>query len=278
MTAAAPIPFATRPARCGREWLARAWVMFTRRPATWLALLFVYYVLMVLANLLPLVGPLAWVLLKPVLGVGFLAAAWAQERGDGPRVADLFRGFQSNLRALMPLGVVFVVGISAAIFASALVDGGRLLALATGSEKLTEEALQDALQSRAVQGAMLFSALCATPVVLALWFAPALVVFNDAGTWRALSTSLRACLANWRPASVYGLWVFVFGVIVPSVLMGVVLWILPSGAGALVALGLIAPYELVFVATLQISDYVGYRDVFHPDEHSGPTAPAGIES
>jgi len=36
------------------------------------------------------------------------------------------------------------------------------------------------------------AALCALPVLLALWFAPALVVFQDLSAGRALATSLRA--------------------------------------------------------------------------------------
>jgi len=36
--------------------------------------------------------------------------------------------------------------------------------------------------------------------------------------------------------------------------------------GRAVALGLMLPYELCFVATLHIADYVSYRSVFHPGE------------
>ena len=34
----------------------------------------------------------------------------------------------------------------------------------------------------------------------------------------------------------------------------------------MLALGLLLPYILVFLATFQIADYVAYRDVFHADE------------
>ena len=263
------IRFAARPAARGRLWLLRAFAMFRAYRITWVALLLAYYFLTALVQLVPLVGPLAWVLLKPVFSVGFLAAAWTQERGGAPQLAHLFRGFQSNLWALMPLGVVFVIGVAAAIFASSLVDEGKLVGLLTGSEKLTEETLRDGK----VESAMLFSAACALPVILSLWFAPALVVFNDAGSFAALTTSLRACLVNWRPVLVYGMYVFLFAVVVPS-LLGLMMRALPDWAANAATFLVVVPYLLVFMATLHVSDYVSYRDIFHPDEPEPGTASA----
>ena len=40
-----------------------------------------------------------------------------------------------------------------------------------------------------------FAAVLALPVILALWFAPALVVFQDCGATEALALSLRASIA-----------------------------------------------------------------------------------
>src|SRR5262249_55796659 len=125
------ISFARRDALRGAFWLRRAFAMFRAAPLQWLLLLFSYYMLAVLAELGPwgAYGKLAASVLKPVFAVGFLAAAWAQERGGRPRFADLFRGFRSNLWALIPLGIVFVFGISAAFMATTLVDGGALIGL-----------------------------------------------------------------------------------------------------------------------------------------------------
>ena len=59
----------------------------------------------------------------------------------------LFQGFRSNLRALLPLGVVFVVGITVAICASSLVDGGKLLELLSDARRGTST--EDAPRSAA---------------------------------------------------------------------------------------------------------------------------------
>jgi hypothetical protein len=112
---------------------------------------------------------------------------------------------------------------------------------------------------------MLFGAACALPTLLATWFAPALIVFNDAGARTALVTSLRASLANWRAITVYGLAVFAFGGVVPVVALGVAQLLGESATGP-VFLFVVTPYMFVFIATMHISDYVGYRDIFPADE------------
>src|SRR5215469_14054396 len=126
-----PISFARRDALQGAFWLRRAYAMFRAAPLPWLMLLVTYYLLAALAELGPwgAYGKLAASVLKPVFAVGFLAAAWAQERGGRPAFTDLFRGFRSNLWALIPLGIVFVLGMTAAFMATTLVDGGALIGL-----------------------------------------------------------------------------------------------------------------------------------------------------
>jgi hypothetical protein len=264
------IPFARRDARNGIVWLKRAYAMFRAAPLRWLLLLFTYYLLIGLLEFGPLqaVGQFIAPLLKPVFSVGFLAAAWSQERGIAPRFEHLFRGFRSNLLALVPLGAVFLAGITLAVIATALVDDGRLMALMSGAEKPTEEALA----SGPIQLAMLFGVACAMPSLLALWFAPALVVFNDAGAVRALGTSLRAAIANWRPIGVYCIAVFVLGGVLPVFALSIAHLFGDAVAGA-VALFLVVPYLFAFVAALHISDYVSYRDLFHSDEFPPETPP-----
>ncbi len=260
---AVPIPFARKDARNGILWIKRAYGMFRASPLRWLLLLFTYYLLVALMEFGPLqvVGQFVAPLLKPVFAVGFLAAAWSQERGVAPRFEHLFRGFRSNLLALVPLGAVFLAGITLAVLATTLVDDGRLIALMSGAEKPTEEALAGA----PVQMAMLFGVACAMPSLLALWFAPALVVFNDAGALKAMGTSLRAAIANWRPIAVFCFAVFALGGVLPVFALSIA-HLFGDAVAGVVALFVVVPYLFAFVATLHISDYVSYRDLFHADE------------
>lgn len=250
------------PAARGVVWLREAYAMFSRARPQWVMLLLLYYLIMAIVDAVPLIGQLAVPILKPVFAVGFLAAAWGQERGKRPELRQLFQGFRANLSALLPLGVLLLVGVTLAILATALVDGGALLDVLSGKTHLDEEAIA----SGSMQRAMLFGAACALPVLLALWYAPALVVFHDCSAAQALVLSLRASLANWRPLAIYGLLVGFYGVVLPGLAMALIAALTPGDAALPLAVVLMMPYLLFFVATLHVSDYVSYRDIFHAAE------------
>ena len=257
----------------GSAWLKEAAAMLAVARVHWLVLLLVYYVIQLVVSVVPLIGPLAMMVLRPVFTVGFLAAAWTQERGGRPEIRHLFRGFGANLRALLPLGGVLIVGTTLAVLATALIDGGILLEAITSNAK-PDESL--AANGR-VEAAMLFAIVCALPLLLALWFAPALIVFQDCGPAQALLTSLRAATANWRPVAVYGLLLFFFGGILPGIAIGLIAVLVPPSIAPYVIAVIVVPYVFLFVAAQTISDYVAYRDIFHAGE-DGSTAPAEMDA
>jgi uncharacterized membrane protein len=232
---------------------------------------------LLLLRAVPYIGPYAMTVLKPVFAVGLLAAAWTQERGGTPALRQLFQGFRANLGSLLPIGIFYVVGITAAVFASSLVDGGKLLDLMSNAGTMSEVEIAAALGDGALEAGMLFSALLAIPVLIATWWAPALVVFQNASAGAALAASLRAALANWRPLAVYGLAVFFYGALLPALVTGAITLVLPEAIGQMFALALLLPYGILFAAALHISDYVSYRDVFHAGETLAPLAGRGSD-
>jgi hypothetical protein len=272
MSAAAPvIAFVRHPARRGIDWLRTAATMLSAARVPWLMLLLVYYLVQLLVSVIPVVGPLAMMMLRPVFTVGFLAAAWTQERGGTPSIAHLFRGFRANLWALIPIGVVLIVGTAVAVLATAIVDGGALLDLITSNARPDESLTV----SGRVEAAMLFGIICALPTLLAVWFAPALVVFQDCRAPRALLTSLRAALANLRALAVYGLLLFFYGAVLPGVAVALIAFVFPQAAAPYVIALTVVPYVFLFVAAQTISDYVAYRDIFHPPELEATPRAAG---
>ena len=152
------------------------------------------------SSVVPFVGALAAPLLKPVFAVGFLAAAWTQERGGTPRHPPAVPRLP---REPVGAGAARRRASSSAsrsrCCATALVDGGKLLDADSrrAAKPTTEVAARADTRVAARDAARRRCARC--PTLLALWCAPALVVFQDAGRGTALATSLRAALANWRP-------------------------------------------------------------------------------
>jgi hypothetical protein len=270
------IPFTRYEGRRGIAWLRESYAMFRRHRLAWIGMVLVYYVALLIVDRLPLVGGIAVPLVKPILSIGFLAAAWTQERGGKPSVRMLLRGFGANVMTLLLLGLVFGVGISMAVAATSLIDGGRLLDMlydaapaADADPTAAAREVQETFMSPRVQLAMLFGVLCALPTILALWWAPALVVFQDAGVRAALGASFRAAVANWRAAFAYAVAMFLLGAVAPTFITTALALLVPPPLNATLAALLVLPYLAFFVATLHISDYVSYRDVFHAGEAVG---------
>ena len=264
-----PVFARVRAAR-GWLWLVSAHALFARSRIYWLQLILGYWMITVLVTIIPVVGVIAATLLKPVFAVGFLAAAWSIERGEPPRFSRLFDGFRSNLAALIPLGAVYGAGIVAAVMLSSMMDGGALMRLL-----LLGEAAESAkvMSMPGIQSAMVFAAICSIPTLLALWFAPALIVFQDQPTWRALSLSLRASFANTGAILVYWVAVLFFWIVIPGVIIAV--GALFGRNGALFGLALAMPVTLVIVAVIHAADYVIYRDLFHHGEAMAPAPKTG---
>ncbi len=252
----------------GLAWLRGASLLLAGARLTWLVFFVVYVVILGLLTTIPFIGTPLATILKPVFTVGFLAAAWSQARGGKPAMSDLFRGFQSNLRALIPLGLCYWAGINLAIGSTVLIDGGTFSSAVFLGSPLPENyfTLPES------QWVLILSAAGALPVMLALWFAPALVVFDETPWHQAIRLSLAATVANWRPFIVLGATVFLFSAMLPAFLLQILVLIF-GAAGLGFALVILMPWWMALMTTLSISDYVSYIDTFHPEAPMPETAP-----
>lgn len=246
-----PIVFSVVPAIEGFEWLRGSVRIFRSQWLRYTSIAALFLLIMQVASVIS--GGLLFVFLKPVLSVGFLAAAWHHERGELPEARHLFAGFKSNLKALLPLGAVYLVGVLIAASVALALSGVSMEQLmpADGQPKLSEEE-----QLRF----MLITVMLTVPLTAALWFAPALIVFSDATFMQALSVSCRACMRNWLAMSAYGVAIVLLLLAVVA-LAAPVLYYFRS-----VALMLMMVIAVPLTAVLMISDYVSYRRVFHRDE------------
>jgi hypothetical protein len=161
-----------------------------------------------------------------------------------------------------------------------LVDGGKFIdALTTSPPAQQSEreawaaSIQATFRDPSTLMAMLFAVLVALPTIAAVWFAPGLVVFQDVSASSALAYSFRAALANWRPLTVYALSVFFIAGVVPGTLLALVALLLPPSLVDVLRVLVFLPYMFFVAATLHVSDYVSYRDVFHSGETLAPLTP-----
>ncbi|MEX0637785.1 MAG: BPSS1780 family membrane protein, partial [Burkholderiales bacterium] len=185
----------------------------------------------------PLLGPLANAVLWPVLSAGLLLGCRALAEGGNLEFGHLFAGFRERFGTLIAVGAISF-GISFAV--------GILVAVAMGVGVFTlfgggpgPDAPPEAMITMAL--AMLVMSALLLPLVMALWFAPALVVFHERGPVEAMKESFVGCLKNVVPFLVYGLIGLVFAILAS----------IPVGLGWLV----LGP---VLIASL----YASYRDIY----------------
>lgn len=247
----------TLPAVRGWRWLLGGLLLYRRSPLTFSVIVLAYWMLMVLINSIPVIGQVAAPLLVPAFSVSLMNACRNIEQGSMLQPQVLFSGFSRNLRVLLVLGGVYAtVGICILGIVSSI-DGGALSHAVVLGERPGEEARSSSEFVLALPAALLLF----FPVMMAYWFAPVLVAWNDLSAGKALFFSFVACARNWRAFLAYALVIMVFGAFLRGLLVGFLATLSPDG-GQLFFLLIPLLAVLVFLPALYGSFYVCYRDVF----------------
>ena len=236
----------------GWRWITAGMQIFRRNPGQWLLLIGALFVASRLLFLIPF-APLLVALLTPHFLAGLAHGAQALEQGKPLRNGYLISGFLRNAGPLVTIGGVSLLGQLMTLMVITLVGGDAFgdVAKAMTQGGATPESV------RAVQAAvprMMLAILAglavSLPLMMATWFAPLLVYFDDIKPAAALYLSLSACLKNVRPLLVFGIILmiplFVFtriGLVVRQVDLG--LWLLAP----LIVPSIYASYRDLFVRT-----------------------------
>ena len=227
-------------------------------------LIFSYWLGMSLIGSIPIVGAVVGIALVPILSVSFYNIARDAERGLPITPAHLLSGFRENRPALLNLGGIYLLMMLAVFGFSWLADGGELAQFFIAGRRPEVDSLNGAV----------IAMLAYLPVVLAFWFAPALVAWQGMNAPQALFYSFFAALRNWRAMLLYALAIVAIIVATTLVMWTLVLVLAPtmlqgaatppgrgSGPGAFLMFVLL-PVILAGLAILFASFYASYRDVF----------------
>ncbi len=232
-------PYA-RAAGRGLDWFREAWGMFAQSPGLWIAIYLVLIGIQMVSGFIPIIGTIAQSLLFPVFGAGLILGCDALRRGEPLRFDHLFAGFSRNTGQLVLLGVIYLAAILVvAVIAFVPTIGliGGMAVMGAGDP----DALVDSVGLPLLIGFLLWFALL-LPVMMAMWFAPALVVMNDVQALDAMKLSFSGCLRNIVPFLVYGLVGFLLAILATlPILLG---W-------------------LVLMPVIGVSIYTSYRDIYY---------------
>ncbi|MBL8428797.1 MAG: hypothetical protein JNJ95_02735 [Dechloromonas sp.] len=221
------------------DWLRQGWAMFLVNPGVWIGSTVLLLVMLMAISIVPLFGQIAAHLLLPLFGAGMIKLCKRMHDGDEPEIADLFAGFRHNAGQLVMVGVFFAMGIfGIAFMAFMLVSGGVLGGVVTGKVAGFGIALGG------VMIAGLLVMVLSVPIIMATWFAPALVFFHDMKPLDAMKASFVAGAKNFLPMAIFGIFLVValFFAMLP-VGMGMLL-LLPVASGAV-----FASYRDIFVGS-----------------------------
>ncbi|MDR0251276.1 MAG: hypothetical protein LBI35_08250 [Burkholderiales bacterium] len=285
-------PNAQTITRCdaGRGWLwwVEAFRMIKEAPAPWygiglgyfvinVALFFLFMVIAAASAWIGVLGLLLIYALIPCFVVGFVAAGWTQARGGTPTFSHLFNGFKADVKTLMGVGIAMVVLAGIAIFIFVTMLGSDFATeLKSLSEKNDPVATLAFFSSSHLWWALFVLAVLGTLVWFAVWLAPMVVVFQHAGVVRAMLSSLRASLINWRALSVWLLvplvGSFVVGMVLGVAMAVLTLIVLALGLASEGSMPMIIPFfiwgvELLIAPFLfslgALTAFVAYCDIFH---------------
>ncbi|MBC7778466.1 MAG: hypothetical protein H7125_00035 [Proteobacteria bacterium] len=243
----------------GAQWVVNAYALFARSPRIWMLLVLMVLVFMLVSGAIPVLGPLVFGLLFPIFSAGLAHAARATDRGETVDLSHLFVGFRASTGDLVAVGGIYLVG-QLVVVAGVLALGGAPLYELLGATPAAATPPQTSapLSGRALAAAVLGIALL-TPLLMATWFAPLLVLFHQQKAVPALQTSFYACRANWL-AFVFYLASLGLIMLLARLLVSVLALVPMLGPG--LALAVIGALIAVLAPIGFIAFYTSYIDVF----------------
>jgi hypothetical protein len=179
----------------------------------------------------------------------------AQDSGTGISIAHLFAGFKHRIGSLILLSIIFIVLMFVVILIVSLALAGQIMALGLlNAEQFDPTMIASNLTIILLP--LLVILLFFIPIMMLVWFAPALMVLNDVPLMSAIGLSFKGCLKNMLPFLIYGL-IFLIAAIVAIIVIA-----LAAYAIGFWAMLLYVGFVFVVLPIVQGSIYRSYKDIY----------------
>lgn len=224
----------------GWLWIKQGYWLFKKSPVLMVVLTVIGVAGLVGIAAIPAIGDPLATLLFPVLFAGFMLGCRALEQDEELELAHLFAGLQNNAAQLVTLGGINLVG-QMLILGVMMVTGGEALVniMLAGQQPEDPAVIAQAVANAGI--APILGMTLYTLLLMAMQFAPMLVVFDKMPPIFALKTSFKAFLRNIMPMTIYALMMLPFAFLAS----------LPMMLG-----------WLILVPVVITSIYAAYRDLF----------------
>ena len=198
----------TVPTGNGWTWIAAAWSIFRRAAGIWIGMVLTLAVIYTVLAVLPVIGAIASFVVGPVFTAGLVLTSRTIDQGGEVQFAQLFGGFKYRFGTLLVVGLLYLAGTAAIVFVVLALTGASLFGLLNATSP--EAAM--ALGGTFLVALLLILALM-LPLIMAIWFAPPLVVFHELGAVESMKASFLGCLRNMLPFLLYGVVLLVAAII-----------------------------------------------------------------
>lgn len=243
----------TAPASHGIDWLVDSFAIFSKYWLAWLVIDVIIIVLKIATFFIPFIGGVVMQILMPVLMGGLMLGCRAQDRGEPFLIEHFFSGFSNRFLQLATVGVIQLSGIFLI-----LIFCGLMLFLVIGGVDTVMgiyQAAQNAILAQDMNRlievtsgmSLIILAVALTglalyvPLLVLVWFAPALIILDNQDVITAMKNSFIGCMKNVIPYLLYGIIGLVFSIVAS----------IPLGLG-----------WLVLIPMMIISIYLAYKDIF----------------
>ncbi len=189
-------------AKQGLHWVNEGFRLYRQNPLLLSAAFGLLFGAAAIANLIPIVGGVLSELISPLMVAGFMAAYRTLDRKEPLQWLHFLAGIKGPWLPLATVGAVQLLGMLL-ITQVMLRMGFNAQAVMTALQKSDAVVLQNAMNQ--AMPAVIIGMLLLTPLIMATWFAPALILFGNARPGQALLISLRAVAKNWLAITVNGL-------------------------------------------------------------------------
>lgn len=224
-----------RPTAHGVNWISQGYAMFKLSPLAWILTVIVVLGGAILLSLIPVVGQFLGMLTTYIWIGGLILGCEAVSHGQKFDVRYLLAGFDTRYVGRL-FTLSFLLALASNLIAYLIIGEDYLTVKFNTSSELPAHIDQIAFMK-----STLIALVLTLPLMMASWFAPALIVLDGMSVSESLKLSLMGCIKNAMPFLVYGL-----------ILTGMYI------AGVF-TLGLA---YLVVVPITYTSIYTSYRDIY----------------
>ncbi len=189
-------------AKQGLHWVNEGFRLYRRNPLILSAAFALLFGAVAAVSWIPIVGGVLSELISPLMVAGFMAAFRVLDRKENLQWPHFLAGVQGPWLPLMVVSAVQMLGMLL-ITQIMLRMGFDQQAVMVAAQKSNSVALQGSLNQS--MPALMTGMVLFIPLIMATWFAPALVLFGNARPGQSLLISLRAVTKNILPIIVNGL-------------------------------------------------------------------------